>query len=112
MNMARAKKPIQKFFKYLEARLRLLPADIQVKVQELLEHRFFINLLGKSDHLGGFQPGGRPKIVISIPPQIYRSILDFEIRVHELEHAIQVFSIGGGPSHISLIYYNDCWPHL
>jgi hypothetical protein len=39
---------------------------------------------------------GKPKLKINVPSDLYESIIDFTVRVHELEHIIQILSYGMG----------------
>lgn len=77
---------------YLDLRLALLPSEQARNIRKLLAEHF--NYTAKSAAIDGRYISDSNSISVSIPARYANTGLDFAIRVHELEHAIQYLSIG------------------
>lgn len=88
------------FSHYMQARLEYLPPEVRSSVWKILNNftvksfkptRFKNNISANAGNVFG-----RIQIKISMPDYLLGTIIDFAMRAHEMEHIIQIYSIGEG----------------
>lgn len=95
------KKSAKAFAAYLDLRLGLLPETQQLSVRNLLSKRFFYRIHHRPDIATevlkcSFDPP-QNAIEMTVPVPIAHTVLDYMIRVHEVEHVIQSLNVPLAP---------------
>lgn len=90
------------FTAYMQIRMEYLTQDVRVKVQKSLDDlkvkRFKPNRFKKEIYGGAREIYGHMQLTISMPDYLFGTLIDYAVRVHELEHIIQIYSVGTGSS--------------
>lgn len=86
---------------YMEARISLLPFDVQAKIRKTMADgtkisTFTPRLLTKEIGGGVREVLGFINLKISMPNYLFETLVDYAVRVHELEHVIQIHMVGSG----------------
>lgn len=89
------------FEAYMKERLSYLPKEMQKKLQKVIDDKFVItafkpSFLKREISGGAREVMGSIQLRVDIPDYLHETIFDFAVRVHELEHVIQIFTTGTG----------------